>query len=75
MIGNYEALGVPELWRWNGRSLEINVLQDGKYVESNTSRIFPNLLIAEVIPEYLARTNFGRNATMKAFRYWVRERL
>ena len=72
---NYEALGVPELWRWNGRKLEINVLQDGKYVESNTSRIFPNLLIAEVIPEYLVRSNFGRNATMKAFRYWVRERL
>ncbi len=72
---NYEALGVPELWRWNGRKLEINVLQDGKYVESNTSRIFPNLLIAEVIPEYLVRSNFGRNATMKAFRSWVRERL
>ncbi len=72
---NYEALGVPELWRWNGQKLEINVLQDGKYVESNTSSIFPNLLIAEVIPEYLARSNFGRNATMKAFRAWVRDRL
>ena len=72
---NYEVLGVPELWRWNGRKLEINMLQDGKYVESNTSSIFPNLLIAEVIPEYLARSNFGRNATMKAFRAWVRDRL
>jgi Uma2 family endonuclease len=73
-FNNYELLGVPELWRWNGKKLEINILVDGKYIESTTSRIFPNLPIAEVIPEYLNRSKtFGRNATMKAFRALVRE--
>ncbi len=29
-LNNYEALGVPELWRYNGHNLQISVLQDGK---------------------------------------------
>ncbi|AFY36040.1 Uma2 family endonuclease [Calothrix sp. PCC 7507] len=70
-FNNYEVLGVPELWRWNGTKLEINVLVEGKYVKS-TSRIFPGLPIAEIIPEYLTRSKIdGRNAAMKAFRAWV----
>jgi Uma2 family endonuclease len=70
---NYEALNVPELWRWNGTILEINVLVDGKYLKSENSRIFPNLPIAKVIPEYLSMSKIsGRNSTMKAFRTWVR---
>ncbi|MEH2321599.1 Uma2 family endonuclease [Nostoc sp.] len=75
-FNNYQALRVPELWRWNGNSLEINVLLDGKYVESNISYIFPNLPIYKVIPEYLmlSKTN-GRNATMKAFRAWIRQQI
>ncbi|MEH2295476.1 Uma2 family endonuclease [Nostoc sp.] len=73
-FNNYQALRVPELWRWNGSKLEINVLSDGKYVESNTSYIFPNLPIYQVISEYLmlSKTN-GRNATMKAFGVWIRQ--
>jgi len=75
-FNNYQALKVPELWRWNGRKLEINVLVDGKYVESNISSIFPNLAISQVIPDYLMRTKInGRNATMKAFRSWVRQQI
>ena len=72
-FNNYQALRVPELWRWNGRKLEINVFFDDKYIESNTSSIFPNFSISQVIPEYflLSKTN-GRNATMKAFRGWIK---
>ncbi|GCL35075.1 hypothetical protein SR1949_01670 [Sphaerospermopsis reniformis] len=75
-FNNYQALKVPELWRWNGRKLEINVLVNGKYVESTTSSIFPNLAISQVIPQYLmlSKTN-GRNATMRLFRAWVRQQL
>ncbi|MEH1933606.1 MAG: Uma2 family endonuclease [Nostoc sp.] len=75
-FNNYQALRVPELWRWNGSLLEINLLFDGKYVESTTSSIFPNLPIYQVIPEYLmlSKTN-GRNATMKAFRAWIRQQI
>ncbi|MBC1238175.1 Uma2 family endonuclease [Nostoc sp. 2RC] len=71
-FNNYQVLGVPELWRWNGKKLEINILVNGKYIESNNSRIFPNLPIVQVIPEYLKRCKTdGRNTTMKAFRAWL----
>lgn len=75
-FNNYQALRIPELWRWNGIKLEINVLLNGKYVESNTSYIFSIFLISLVIPEYLvqSKTN-GRNATMKAFRAWIRQQI
>ncbi len=71
-LNNYEALGVPELWRYNGQSLEINVLESGKYVNSNISSNFPNLPLVDVIPQYVERSKIeGRNATIKAFRSWV----
>ncbi|MBD2210423.1 Uma2 family endonuclease [Nostoc linckia FACHB-104] len=75
-FNNYEVLGVPELWRWIGNRLEINVMINGKYVTSTASAVFPNLPIAQIISEYLMRSKTeGRNATMKAFRAWVREQI
>ncbi|BAT55436.1 hypothetical protein NOS3756_44230 [Nostoc sp. NIES-3756] len=75
-FNNYQALKVPELWRWNGSRLEINVLVDGVYIQTNQSRSFPNLPITQIIPEYLKRSKTdGRNATMKAFRNWVKQQI
>jgi Uma2 family endonuclease len=75
-FNNYEALGVPELWRYNGRNLQINILQEGKYVESNNSYNFPELPIGEIIHQYVEQSKaVGRNATMRAFRNWVRAQI
>ncbi|MCL1472972.1 Uma2 family endonuclease [Argonema antarcticum] len=73
-LNNYEALGVTELWRYNGQRLQINVLQDGKYIESENSRIFSQFSqLREVIHRYVEESKVvGRNATMKAFKNWVR---
>jgi len=72
-LASYQNLRVPELWRYNGQKLEINLLQAGKYIQSNQSLIFPNLPIIEIIPEYLERSKvIGRNATMKLFRAWLK---
>ncbi|MGL5058741.1 MAG: Uma2 family endonuclease [Microcoleus sp.] len=72
----YEALGVPELWRYENNQLQINVLQDGKYVASATSPTFPNLPIVEIISEYCDRSQtVGTSRTLKAFRKWVREQI
>ncbi|BAP55432.1 hypothetical protein THII_1135 [Thioploca ingrica] len=73
---NYEKLGVPELWRYDGEHLEINVLQNGHYVTSATSIHFPQFPLVEAIPQYMKQSqSVGRNATMKAFRAWVRSYL
>jgi len=69
----YQALGVPELWRFEQDKLQINLLQAGKYIVSPNSMIFPNIPLVEVIPQYLEQSRTaGRNTTMKAFRQWVR---
>ncbi|WNZ26841.1 Uma2 family endonuclease [Leptolyngbya sp. NK1-12] len=71
----YQALGVPELWRFDRGKLQINVLQQGKYVEVENSPTFPVMPLKEAILRYLEQSRTaGRNATMKAFRQWVRER-
>ncbi len=75
-FNNYQELGVAELWRYNGKKLEINNLQSGRYVQSETSLTFPNLPIANVLHDFVEQSKVrGRNATMKAFRAWVREQL
>jgi Uma2 family endonuclease len=74
----YEALGVPEVWRYDGGDrLQINVLQDGKYVESEVSYNFRNLPeLKGAIASHLQDSKVnGRNATMKAFRSWVKKEL
>jgi Uma2 family endonuclease len=73
---NYEKLGVPELWRYDGDNLEINVLQNSRYVTSATSIHFPQFPLVEAISQYVKQSqSVGRNATMKAFRAWVRSQL
>ncbi|WP_254565082.1 Uma2 family endonuclease [Oscillatoria sp. HE19RPO] len=75
-FNNYQALGVKELWRFDGTRLEINVLQGGQYVQVNESPHFPGLPLNEVIPQYLEQSKVeGRNKAIKAFRAWVRERI
>ncbi|MEQ9236560.1 Uma2 family endonuclease [Coleofasciculus sp. E2-BRE-01] len=74
-LNNYEALGVGELWRFNGTKLEINVLQDGEYIQVSESPHFPGFALGEALPDYLERSKIeGRNQTMKLFRAWVRQR-
>ena len=72
----YQSLGVPELWRYERGKLQILLLVDGKYVESESSNNFPNFPLIEVIPQYLqqCRTE-GRNKGIKAFRGWVRNQV
>ncbi len=76
-LENYEGLGVPELWRYNGQRLRIDVLREGKYIESDISPIFPMISqLPSAIHQYVEQSKTaGRNATMKVFRRWVREQL
>ena len=73
-LNNYQALGVRELWRFDGTQLEINLLREGQYVRALESPHFPGFPLIEALPEYLERSKIeGRNKVMKAFRAWVRE--
>jgi Uma2 family endonuclease len=70
----YQGLKVPEVWRFEKGKLKINILENDRYIESQSSLNFPNFPLIEVIPEYLEKSKIiGRNGTIKEFRNWVRQ--
>jgi Uma2 family endonuclease len=76
LFDNYQLLGVPELWRYNGKRLQINVLQEGKYVDSEVSLVFPNFALCEKVPQFLEQSKqIGCAHILRVFRNWVREEI
>jgi Uma2 family endonuclease len=70
----YLALGVPEIWRYENDKLQIDILQNGKYIESEISPNFPNLPILEIIPQFVEQSRLiGRSPTLRKFRQWVKQ--
>jgi Uma2 family endonuclease len=75
-LDNYQILGVPELWRYRRGGLQINLWQNGQYVESVSSPNFPDIPIVELVNQYVQQSQIaGRTQAMQAFRNWVRENL
>ena len=75
-LDNYQILGVPELWRYARRGLQINVLQAEQYIESDVSPTFPNIPIVELVNQYTQQSQVaGRTHAIQAFKNWVRENL
>jgi Uma2 family endonuclease len=73
-ISAYEALGVAEIWRIKNGRLEINLLQNGKYVSSAISLIFPSIPITEGISLFLERSdNLPMSALCREFRGWLKK--
>jgi Uma2 family endonuclease len=70
----YKVLGVPELWRFEKGNLQINLLKEGEYIESEFSEIFGDLSIKKELPKFVNQVKeIGRNKTMKIFRNWVKQ--
>ena len=75
-FNNYERLGVPELWRYNGQVLEIYGFEDGAYMSLEDSRIFAGLDLRAQIPVFLNLSKSeGRMMAMKEFRAWVTQEM
>jgi Putative restriction endonuclease len=69
----YARLGVPELWCYDSGELKIYILQDGEYVESERSLVFPSLEIRK-LPQLIEQHRAdGRRAIRLAVRKWARE--
>jgi Uma2 family endonuclease len=71
----YANLQVPEIWRYNGRSLQVFVLDLAKreYNQVTISPTFPQLNI-EIIPQLISQSLIvGETATLKAFRDSIRQ--
>jgi Uma2 family endonuclease len=69
----YARLGIPEFWRFNGKTLRIFQLQDGSYQEVNVSPTFP-WLDKQVIYNFLEQCRtLGEAQAMRNFRTWLHE--
>ncbi|MEH2270774.1 MAG: Uma2 family endonuclease [Nostoc sp.] len=69
----YARLGVPELWCYDSGELKIYLLQNGEYVESENSLVFPTLAIRH-LPKLIEQNRAnGRRAIRRAVREWVRK--
>ena len=71
----YSTLGVPELWRYNGRDLKFYQLVEGQYVECEFSSAFPLVSVAEMSRFIEQSKTIGEIALLKSFRAWVRKKI
>lgn len=72
-LNAYEALGVPELWVYEDGKLKINVLREGKYVESQTSPTFLNVEVIKIIPRFMQRAKeVGVTQTLEELEVFAR---
>jgi Uma2 family endonuclease len=75
-LSAYEALAVPEIWRYQQDKLVIFILTEGHYLESTVSSLFPSLPIQSGISAMLERSNeILISESRKEFRQWVRQNL
>ena len=71
-ISAYEALAVPEIWRYKNGKLEISLFEDGKYLNSSVSKAFPLVPVIEGISLFLEKSNhLPMSALRREFRQWL----
>lgn len=71
----YAVLGVPEVWRFDGKVLTIYSLLGGEYCPQAESEVLP-LLRQEDLQRFLQTSQMmGETSWVRLFRQWVREQL
>ncbi|TAE95548.1 MAG: Uma2 family endonuclease, partial [Oscillatoriales cyanobacterium] len=69
----YKNLGVPEIWRYLGETVQFFQFQNGEYVICECSATFP-IVSSEIITQFLQMAETEDDMTIiDALRVWVRE--
>ncbi|MBD1905390.1 Uma2 family endonuclease [Funiculus sociatus GB2-A5] len=71
----YSALGVTELWRYDGRVLKFYQLTEGKYIDCEFSIAFPLVSVTEISRFIDQSKTIGEIALLKSFRAWLRDKI
>jgi Uma2 family endonuclease len=75
-FGIYAKIGVPEIWRYDGRAATIQQRQqDGRYIAVEHSRYFAFLTAADLTRFLAQRGQLDQNALVRSFREWVKNQL
>jgi Uma2 family endonuclease len=69
----YAALGVPEIWRYDGRDMTIFRLKGGGYAEADESAALPRLTGGDLARFVGEGATTGRREWLRGLRAWARE--
>ena len=69
----YREMGVPEVWRHDGDSVTIHVLQERGYETPDASRAFPMLPATKLTELLETRRTQKRYEWLKSIRKWARQ--
>ncbi|MGB8700002.1 MAG: Uma2 family endonuclease [Thermosynechococcaceae cyanobacterium] len=71
----YADLGVAEVWIYDGERLTVKQLQNGIYIDSQTSQFFANIPISEVAGFLQQAGTMDYLELVKVFRGWVKDQV
>lgn len=71
----YAALGVPEVWRFDGETLTLYGLEAGEYRPQEASTVLPLLQRADILRFLQASQTMGETTWVREFRKWVKGKL
>ncbi|RPI88897.1 MAG: Uma2 family endonuclease [Planctomycetaceae bacterium] len=70
------ALGVPEVWRYDGRQLVVLRLESGgRYAERDHSPTFPQIPLPSIVDHLKLRGATDETTIVRSFRRWLQGRL
>jgi len=68
-------MGLPEIWRYDGETFTINLLQNQEYISAKQSLAFPNLPLLEITQFLQEATTKEYLQLVREFRSWVRSQI
>jgi Uma2 family endonuclease len=68
----YAAIGVPEVWRFDGEALLIYRLVSGQYQPQETSQVLPILKRTDILQFLQKSQTMGETSWVREFRQWIR---
>jgi Uma2 family endonuclease len=71
----YAALGVPEVWRFDGEVLQFYSRSQSKYQPVTASPTLPQVCAADLLPFITLAETTDDTTLFRQFRAWVREHL
>lgn len=75
-LNAYESILVPEVWIYSNRKLTIHILQGDRYIETDTSLVFPDLPITELIPSLVQQAiKLGTSRMLRSLKAQLRSML
>lgn len=67
-IDDYIPLAVREVWIYSSGDLRIHRFEGGRYIETNTSQIFADIAVQEIVPRYVNRAwQVGSSVALREF--------